>query len=895
MRPPRTSDEIRQSFLDFFHEMGHEIVDSSSLVPAGDSTLLFTNAGMNQFAGALLGLESRPYTRATSAQKVLRISGKHNDLENVGPSDRHHTFFEMLGNFSFGNYFKREAIEYAWMFITEVLGLPKERLWVTVYESDDEAAELWSRFVERERILRFGDSENFWEMGDTGPCGPNSEIFYYMGPLEEQDASGVNVSDDYREVWNLVFMQFDRAADGTLSPLPFQSIDTGMGLERITQVVQGVWSNYDTDLFVPILDRIQSLLGDSDAERADKWIGYRVIADHARAATFLIADGVVPGNEGRAYVLRLVLRRALRYGKKIGFKGPFMAEVAQVVIEKMGGHYADLRQRQSFVLEALRLEETAFQRTLDRGLALLDELMKGLRDKGESVIPGAQAFRLYDTFGFPYDLTRDIADESGFTIDRDGFDQAMAEQKRRSREATTFDVNEWAAFYRRIADKLPQTAFMGYDYGQMANVPVQVVAIVEPEALAQQDEAATGQTVDLILNRTPFYAESGGQVGDTGIIETEYGRALVEDVQRPIPGVTAHRATIVSGTLRRGESARATVDATRRWDIMRNHTATHLLHRALRDVLGEHAQQKGSLVGPEYLRFDFNHLSRVREEELERIERAVNERVRADLAVRVEEMSLEQAKQRGATMLFGEKYGDSVRVVALCEEGQGAAEPPYSQELCGGTHLLRTGQVGSFLISSEQSTGQGVRRIMAVTGRAAEEQIRQQRLLLRSLAERLGAQQPEQVVERVERLQEEVAERERQVQGLQREMARGQLDSLLAQVEQVQGVAVLAGQVSAPSTDAMREMSDWLRDKLGSAFVVLGAEINEKPVLVAAATPDVVERGGHAGKLVGQLARRVGGGGGGRAEFAQAGGKDLARLQEALTEAVALVQEQLQG
>jgi alanyl-tRNA synthetase len=901
MSVPRTSDEIRQAFLDFFNEMGHEVVPSSSLVPAGNTTLLFTNAGMNQFTDALLGLEKRPNPRATSAQKVMRVSGKHNDLENVGPSDRHQTFFEMLGNFSFGNYFKKEAIEYAWMFVTAVLKLEPEKLWVTVYTDDDEAAGYWAKHIAPERVLRFGAAENFWTMGETGPCGPNSEIFYYTGPIDpftqperalEDGRQGVNVSDDYNEIWNLVFMQYDRAADGTLTPLPFQSIDTGMGLERVSRAVQGVNSNYDTDLFVPILNRIQALLGDTDEQRAEKWIGYRVIADHARSATFLIGDGVVPGNEGRSYVLRLILRRALRYGKMIGFTGPFIAEVARAVIEKMGHHYTELREQESFILEALRREEASFQRTLDRGIALLDELMSELRGRGESVVPGEQVFRLYDTFGFPYDLTRDIAEENGFTIDRDGFDHAMAAQRARARASGTFNVDAWAEHYRRLADDLPQTAFLGYDYAALAQVPVQVVAIVDPESGQLLNEAATGSEVELLLDRSPFYAEGGGQVGDTGVIETEYGRALVQEVQKPVPGVWAHRVTVVSGTIRRGEMARATVDAERRWDIMRNHTATHLLHRALRDTLGEHAQQRGSLVAPDYLRFDFNHLQKVTDEELETIERTVNRYIREDLEVMAEEMAISEAQERGATMLFGEKYGDTVRVVSLCGAGNGADPSRYSQELCGGTHLLRTGQIGSLLIAGEQSVSQGVRRITAITGRAAEEAVRQQRQALRSLARKVGAQ-PDQLETRIEQLQQELADRDRQLQAIQRDLSRRQLDTLLSQVQEVDGVKVLAAQVEATSAENLREMSDWLRDRLGNAIVVLGAAVDEKPLLVAAATEDAVKRGGHAGNLVREVARVVGGGGGGRPNLAQAGGRDVDKLPEALAKVSDLVREQL--
>ena len=887
---PYTSDEIRAAFLDFFHELGHEIVESSPLVPAGDSTLLFTNAGMNQFTDALMGLEQRPYNRAASSQKVMRVSGKHNDLENVGPSDRHQTFFEMLGNFSFGNYFKKEAIAFAWTFVTEVVKLPKERLWATVHLSDDDAATLWEAHLPPERILRF-DKDNFWEMGDTGPCGPCSEIFYYHGPLEDQDASGVNVLDNYLEVWNLVFMQYDRAADGTLTPLPMQSIDTGMGLERITQVVQGVTNNYETDLFMPLLDKVQALLGDSDEERAEKWVGYRVIGDHARAATFLIGDGVLPGNDGRAYVLRLIMRRALRYGKLIGFEGPFLAEVAQAVIDKMGGHYANLVDNADFILQAIRQEEEAFQRTLSRGLKLFEELAERLEGAGKTTVPGGEIFRLYDTFGFPYDLTRDLATERGLALDRDGFDRAMAEQQRRSRAASGFDVNVWSEHYRRQANALPATEFIGYDYDNLTGAAVQIAALIDPATGDALNEAATGSEVDLLLDRSPFYAESGGQVADTGVVETEYGRALIEDVQRPIPGVTAHRATVVSGTLRRGENATATVDVARRWDIMRNHTATHLLHRALRNHLGDHAQQKGSLVAPDYLRFDFNHLSRVDGETLAAIEQEVNAQIRADLEVEIDRMSLDAAKARGATMLFGEKYGDEVRVVALEEDH---TDDVYSMELCGGTHLFRTGQIGSFLITQEQSTGSGVRRITALTGRGAERHINEQRALLRRLMGQTGAQQPEELSERIDRLNSQIKALDEALITLQRDQSQGQVARLLDEAQAVNGTQLVAAQVEAANADALSEMADWLRDRLGDeSMVLLAAVIDEKPLLVAKAAPALVARGGHAGKLVGAVAKQLGGGGGGRPDFARAGGRDATKLSDALAEVPALVAAQL--
>lgn len=889
MTTPRTSDEIRKAFLEYFNELNHEIVDSSSLVPAGNSTLLFTNAGMNQFTEALLGLEKRPYHRATTSQKVMRVSGKHNDLDNVGPSPRHHTFFEMLGNFSFGDYFKKEAIAFAWLFLTEVVGLDKNRLWVTVFREDDEAERFWRNHIAPERILRFDEDENFWQMGDTGPCGPCSEIFFYNGPLELQDGSkGVNVTDDYLEVWNLVFMQYDKAADGTLSPLPAQSIDTGMGLERITQVVQGVTNNYDTDIFIPILDRIQQLLGDSTAQRQEKYVGYRVIADHTRAVTHLIADGVLPGNEGRAYVLRLILRRALRYGKMIGFTGPFITEIAKAVIAKMGDHYTHLKKQEAFILEVLSREEAAFQRTLDRGLALLEEIMGKLRTEDKTVIPGSVAFTLYDTHGFPYDLTRDIATEQGFTIDRDGFDHAMAEQRARSRAGDTFDVNQWAESYRRLADQLPRTQFIGYDYNRLTGQSVQVQAIVDPATGQLLDEAATGSEVEFMLDITPFYAESGGQVADTGTLETEYGRALVTDVQKPVGGTTivAHRATVVSGTIRRGEKAIASIDVERRYDVMRNHTATHLLHKALHTHLGSHATQKGSLVAPDYLRFDFNNLDKVNDATLEAIEHEVNEAIRRDWDVAAQEMSLDEAKQQGAMMLFGEKYGDVVRLVSVGDDG-------YSRELCGGTHLRHTGQIGAFLITREESISAGVRRILAITGKGAEQTIRQQRATLRTIANRVGASQPEQIESRLDKLQQELDDTGKQLAHAQRQLAAGQTGDLLSQAQDVQGIKVLAVQVQASDTNALRDLADRLRDKLGSAVVVLAADMNGKSQLLAAVTPDVVQKGGHAGNLIRDLATRTGGKGGGRPDMAQAGVGDPAALATALSDVPALVAGQL--
>lgn len=882
MSVPITSDEIRQTFLDFFHELGHEVVPSSSLVPAGDPTLLFTNAGMNQFKDVFLGLEQRPYTRAATAQKCMRVSGKHNDLENVGPSPRHHTFFEMLGNFSFGDYFKQQAIAYAWTLLTEVFKLPKERLWATIYLDDDEAFELWKRHLPEDRILRFGKKDNFWEMGDIGPCGPSSEIHYYTGPLEEQRAEGVNSEDDdYVEVWNLVFMQFEKDASGVMTPLPKPSIDTGMGFERITMVMQDVESTYDTDIFRPIMTRIQEIAGHSDAERQAHEVAYRVIADHIRAGTFLVGDGVLPGNEGRSYVLRLILRRAMRYAKQAGIIRPFVRTVAEAVIERYGDHYIELRDRRDFILQALGQEEERFQQTLETGLELLDELLARLEAAGKRTVPGEEAFRLYDTYGFPYDLTRDVAEERGFTVDRTGFDRAMAEQKARARAAQRFDADTWVQTYRDL--DLPPTVFLGYEYDHLVEEPTQIVALIQNGQ--RVESVGAGEDVEVILSRTPFYAEGGGQVADTGTIDTEYGRITVSDVRQPRSGLWVHFGTVAEGMVRQGEAARATVDVERRWHIMRNHTATHLLHRALRNVLGEHAEQRGSLVAPDYLRFDFAHLTAVTPEEISRIQHEVNEHIRADHPVAWRAMPLQEALARGATALFGERYADMVRVVSIEQEpGPGT----YSRELCGGTHVIRTGQIGPFLITQEGSIAAGIRRITALTGEGAEQYIVEHLSSWRDLATTLGTA-VDRVPERVEQLQQQLAQQEKAIKAFERRLAQQQLSTLVSQAQQLDGFEVVAAQVEASSNDTLRELSVQLRDRLGSAVVVLGALIGDKPSIVATATPDAIARGVHAGNLARAVAQQLGGGGGGRPDLAQAGGRDATKLSEALAAVSSLV------
>jgi len=877
-----SSAEIRSRFLNFFRERGHTIVRSSSLIPGNDPTLLFTNAGMVQFKDVFLGLESRPYTRAATAQKCMRVSGKHNDLDQVGPSPRHHTFFEMLGNFSFGDYFKREAIDFAWTFLTQELGLDKERLYPTIYLEDDEAFELWQKVagVPAERITRLGKEDNFWAMGDTGPCGPDSELIWDRGPQAcscgRPDCSPATHCDRWLEVWNLVFMQFEAQADGTLVPLPRPSVDTGMGLERVTSILQGVDNNYDTDLFLPIMHRTRELLGHDEATMRANLVPYRVIADHSRAIAFLIADGVLPGNEGRGYALRLILRRAARFGRLLGFEGPFLAETAQAVIDTMGSHYTELVERRDFIREAITREEERFLATLSYGLARLEQLTTRLKEEGVTVIPGEEAFRLYDTYGFPLEMTRDVAREAGLTVDEAGFRAAMLEQRERARSAQRFALDAKGELYRRL--DIPKTEFLGYE---TCCAQAQVVALVRGGECVEQ--VGEGEEVEVVLAATPFYAESGGQVGDRGELRGPNGRVLVNDTTRPIPDTIVHHGKVVEGRLAVGELVEAVVDRERRLDIARNHTATHLLHRALRQVLGEHAAQAGSLVAPDRLRFDFAHLAPLTAEELRQVEAIVNAQIRANLPVKTRIVPFEEAIKGGAVALFGEKYGDLVRVVSV--EG-------FSAELCGGTHLKATGEIGLFLILGESSVGSGLRRIEAVTGRGAEAYVRERLETLRELGEILSAK-PGEEVQRANALMAQLRELRHAVQELQRQLAAQSVESLLDRVVEVKGVKVLAAQVKVADVDGLREMGDRFRDKLGSAVVALGAVIDSRPLVVVAITEDLVRRGLHAGKLAGATAGYMGGGGGGKATMAQAGGKEVARLGEALAMVPRLVAEAL--
>jgi alanyl-tRNA synthetase len=905
-----SSAEIRRRYLTFFEARGHTIVPSSSLIPGNDPTLLFANSGMVQFKDTFLGLEQRAYSRATTAQKCMRVSGKHNDLEEVGPSPRHQTFFEMLGNFSFGDYFKADAIAMAWDLLTKEFELPIERLWFTVFAGDDElglppdveAEQLWIQAgADPSRVLRFGKKDNFWVMGDTGPCGPCSEITVYLGEdLSRMSADGVNSDDpDYVEIWNNVFMQFDR---GTMEPLPRPSVDTGMGLERMAMVMQGVKATYDTDSFLPIIQRTIVLLGSDEAHYRAQFAPYRAVADHSRAVAFLIADGVLPGNTGRSYVLRRILRRAVYQGQSIGFAKPFLAQVVDTVIDQMGDAYPDLRARRDFILETTDAEEQQFLRTLNGGIGRLTAVIDQVKAAGSTIIPGEDAFMLKDTYGFPLDLTQKVASEQGLTVDEAGYQQKMQEQRARGRKAAQFKRGADAEVWAEI--ELPATEFTGYEY--YADTGRALALISAGDTVSG---VSAGQAVQIVLDRTPFYAESGGQVGDTGWLNGAAGRERVEDTQRPVPGVIVHFGVVEHGTLAVNEQLEARVDAERRRDIMRNHTATHLLHRALRDMLGEHAAQAGSLVAPERLRFDFTHNRQVTPEQQREIERRINAWVRADTPVVWEITDHQDALKRGAMALFGEKYGDRVRMVTVgCADEPGLGDwgsvdespaphpqPPTptfcSRELCGGIHVGRTGEIGYFRIVGESSVAGGVRRIEALTGVGAEAWADAQAAAVREIAARLGAP-PAQVLERVEGLLADIKQRQQELEALRSQSARSTLDGLLGQVQQQGGVRFLAARVNANDAAQLREMGDWLRDKLGSGVVVLGAALGDKPQLLAVITPDLVKQRYHAGNLVKALAQIVGGGGGGRPDMAQAGGRDLAKLDEALAQVGRLVGEQ---
>jgi len=867
-------NEIRARFLKFFEERGHTVVASSSLVPHNDPTLLFTNAGMNQFKDCFLGKEKRAYVRAASSQKCVRAGGKHNDLENVGRTARHHTFFEMLGNFSFGDYFKKEAIAYAWEFLTVDLGLDTSRLYVTVYTDDDEAADIWHQQegVPRERIFRF-EEDNFWAMGDTGPCGPCSEIFWDNGPEVGCDSPDCNVGcdcDRYMEIWNNVFMQFERSADGTLTPLPKPAVDTGMGLERITTVLQGVQSNYDTDLLRKIIAYIEELAGKRYGADSENDVSMRVMADHSRATAYLIADGVLPSNEGRGYVLRRIMRRAMRHAKMLGFADPVLYKTAVFVLESMAEAYPDEAQRKEFVAKVVRNEEERFMLTLDNGLRILQEDIEQLRKQNSTVIPGATLFKLYDTYGFPTDLTADIVEQDGFTIDEAGFEACMDEQRRKARENWKGSGEEAvAAIYHQLGEEGIRSDFTGYDAVEGSG-EIQAL-LVDGQRVESAD---VGSEVEIITSATPFYGESGGQVGDRGEIVTSEARAAISDTKRPLPDVIVHRGTVKAGTLRLGAAATLRVDALARQATALNHTATHILQATLVEVLGDHVKQAGSLVTPERLRFDFTHFSPVSAEEMQRIENLVNQRIRENRSVAAEEMAHDEAVSAGATALFGEKYGERVRVVAVGD---------FSMELCGGTHTAAAGDIGLFRILQETGIAAGVRRIEAVTGEKALQYSQQQQATLDQLASLVKSDR-QQLETRLRKLLEHQKELEQEVEKLQARLNAGRSEDLLEQVVEIDGVKLLAVQVEGAEGKALREFSDQLRDRLPEAVIVLGCENSGKANLLVRVTGGL-ERRLPAGKIIQPLAEMVGGRGGGKPDMAQAGGSVPEKLKDALESA----------
>ena len=889
MTTPITSDELRRAFIEFFEEMGHTAVPSSPLPVQDNPTLFFTNAGMNQFVDTFLGREKRPYDRAVSSQKCMRIQGKHNDLENVGPSPRHHTFFEMLGNFSFGDYFKPQAIRFAHNFLTRVCEIPEEKLWYTVHDSDDDAYAIWvdEMGVPEERVLRMGDKTNFWMMGEVGPCGPTSEIHYDWGPdacdCGEENCSVAldNGCNRWLEIWNLVFMQFNQDEAGVRTFLPDPGVDTGMGLERIASVQQETPVNYETDLFVPAMERIQELLGDSNHEREAHETGYRVIADHGRAATFLIADGVRPGSEGGSYVLRMIIRRAVRFGRKIGFDRPFLAEIARVYIDMMGDVYPELRARQEHILRTLTNEEERFARTLDGAMARLDEILEEMEVEGETEISGETAFDLHATYGLPLEITRDVAQERGFSVDEEGFEVARTAHAAASgtgafgRYETEQNVYTDLLAALRESNRLPLSG-VGYDPYSTAEMESDIVAIIrdgEPVARAE-----SGDRVEVVTRATPFYVEAGGEVSDTGsiVVEETGGEVAVQDLDQPVPGLVVHRGQVTQGTIEVGAEATLQVDDVRRRDIRRSHTATHILHRELRRHLGDHVTQAGSLVAPDRLRFDFTHGEAVDAETLARIENRINQTILDNYPVNVEFMEQKEALRDGAMALFGEKYGEVVRTIKI-----GQPEQPYSFELCGGLHVSETGEIGLFRFTREEAVGAGVRRVEAVTGRGAQQFIGERLDTLARIAGRLNAP-VEDLETRVDNLIAENRALQKEIERLERQMARGQFEGLLDQMETVEGANVLTAQVDVAGADALREMADWFRDKVESGVAVFGTVHNDRPLLVATVTQDLIERGVRAGDLVREAAQIVGGGGGGRPNLAQAGGRDAEKLPEAL-------------
>jgi alanyl-tRNA synthetase len=868
----KSSAQIRRAFLDFFVERGHQEVPSSSLVPANDPTLLFTNAGMVQFKDTFLGVEERPYKRATSSQRCVRAGGKHNDLENVGYTARHHTFFEMLGNFSFGDYFKEDAIKYAWEFLTDICGLAPEKLWVTVFEEDDEAADIWLKTigVSPERFSRIGAKDNFWSMGDTGPCGPCTEIFYDHGPEVPGGPPGTPEEDGdrYIEIWNLVFMQFNRDKSGELTPLPKPSVDTGMGLERLVAVLQGVHSNYQIDLFQSLIRAAAEVTGATDLEHAS----LKVIADHIRSCSFLIVDGVLPANEGRGYVLRRIIRRAVRHGHKLGCDDLFFHKLVPTLVAEMGEAYPELTVAADQVAQVLKREEQRFQETLHKGMGLLQE---AIAKAGDGVLDGDTAFKLYDTYGFPVDLTSDVAREHNLSVDMAAYEKAMEAQRSRARAASQFDVDDDSAAIRALG---LVTEFVGYDHLQdKAKIQALITGGKPVDTLAEGEEGV------ILLAETPFYAESGGQVGDQGVISSADGAEFAVTDTRKQGDTFAHVGKVTRGRFAVEDEVTAEVDAQRRQAIVLHHSATHLMHAALRSVLGEHVQQKGSLVTPERLRFDFSHTAPVSAEELRQVERMVNLEIRHNRAADIREMSMDEAKQAGAMALFGEKYGDKVRVVNI----------GFSTELCGGTHVERAGDIGLFKIISESGVAAGVRRIEAVTGDAALQLIEAQESRLAQIAAMVKSDAGN-VEAKVSQLIEQERALEREIAALKSKLASQAGADLAGQAQDVAGIKVLTAKLEGADPKSLRDMVDQLKDKLGKAVIVLAAVNGDKVSLIAGVTK--AETGKlKAGELVNLVAQQVGGKGGGRPDMAQAGGNNPSGLDAALDAVPAWVRDKMAG
>lgn len=877
-----TGNEIRRQFLEYFKKQGHRIVRSSSLVPQDDPTLLFTNAGMNQFKRVFMGEEKRDYTTAATSQKCVRAGGKHNDLDNVGYTARHHTFFEMLGNFSFGDYFKEKAIEWSWDLLVNGYGLPIDKLWVSVYLDDDDAYEIWHKNigVPENMIVRLDEKDNFWSMGDTGPCGPCSEIHIDRGEAFGCGGPACKVGcecDRYLEIWNLVFMQYNRDESGTMTPLPKPSIDTGMGLERIASVVQDVPTNYDTDLLLPIIRKVEELSEKKYGNSTEYDIAMKVIADHSRAATYLIGDGVLPSNDGRGYVLRRIMRRAIRYGRNLGLTEQFLYQTARIVMDIMKPAYPELSEAGSFITNVIKNEEARFSETLDNGLKLLNDSISDIKANGKTQVPGEIIFKLYDTFGFPTDIVGDVIRGEGLTLDMEGFNKAMDHQREQSRSVAVFsEIND---AYKKFFEKGVRPEFIGYD-ALSCNAKV-LIMVCDGREISESKE---GQSIELVTDRTPFYGEAGGQVGDRGIITGKDAEIFVNNTIKDPTGLTIHQCEVRSGRIKTGDTVNLSVDKINRDAIARNHTATHILHAELRRVLGDHVKQSGSLVTPERLRFDFTHFSQVDNDTLNTIEKRVNERIRENVPVSLEEMGAEEAFKSGATALFEEKYGDLVRVISLSD---------FSKELCGGTHSSRTGDVGFFKIVGETSVAAGIRRIEAITGEGALSQTQLVFGMLQDAAAMLK-EKPEAVLDRLEKLLTDQKNLEKQVEKLKSVMAAKSAEDTSQEVKEINGIKAIVKKVSVEKPGMLRDLADRFKDKIQSGIVVLGSISGPKVLLIAVVTKDLVKRY-HAGNIVKQIAAEVGGGGGGRPDMAQAGGTKPENLDKALEKAYEVIKRSGDG